>query len=1346
MPEETRFPIPASLQDLEREPYNLLPYPNNFDDDNEAARAESFSQLVTLIEDRNQILLNDGLYLFEKRPQSDSNVHEVYDPWMNGERIQALYTLVRKSTSLAPGTRWALIQALCQSVKILSSLLEDDQDSDHNDEASMQEDEAGATQQASTKTTRQKNVVSQEFRDAFACHLYMLFSIMFFMESEARIGVSGNKKSASRGGAKKKKNSSADSPMEGEDTIKMRAACADAMLTAAKSMGKNRFTLWKRGVADDSVVVLPCRIAYQMLESASGIIARKAASGDAALAIIAATADSCDSLLGTIIAALMDLMHSFEHLAPLCAELCTLVSTNRLGVELIREVGRLDTGGSSGSDSAHKASGIKFVAPFVCELALCRPQLVLANISHLLQHLETEPYYLRSTILTALGHIVGYIGQALKPNHTDSTSADAIECETSPGKLQKSRTALLDILQERSLDVSSYTRSAVLKSWIRLVDSDSIPVERILPVARMAIDRLQDKTVIVRKQSLQLLTTLLENNPYMGDLDPRPYRNKLSEMYAFVKENLPESIKEAHEASLAEARANEESEATILQLEQATLAAAIAEANAMDGIDELDAKDNEFRSKVQALKFAQSALDFIEQFEDASANLHGMLLSANGSDVTEALRFFVKARHFNLPCAVTGMKQALTLMWSTEQNIKDEVLKAFVDVFIAQPGTNGEDSLPSNQIATNLLILMSDVNVSEIASIEEAIGCLVKDERIPADVFSVLWSATATAKESDTRASALHILSMAANADRGIVDSKSRLKVISDHALGDYTEEHRDWKMAYSGALALQRVERAQVDTSCAKYLVLEYIIDQLCVIARGDWCIDNIERDTLEWFSTAEQVIGALFVVSPAPEVSCAEIIRGMHHQTLGGSSRVEECHPLRLARFFHVLGHIAMKLLVYTEALSGSVRRANAKKSLKKQEEADKAKQRRSSESNGPDEDIEAELGMEAELEAENERQVAEIAEKEIVGRGLLSIFGPLLVRVVGNEGNKFNSEILRQTSTLALCKFMCVSSSFCEEHLPVIFTGLANAPKDDVTLRANTVIALGDLAFRFPNEVEPYTPRIYSCLRDDSTKVRRHTLMVLTHLILNDMIKVKGQVCEIALCLRDPDQRIRDTSRLLFHELSKRSNNPVYNLLPDIISQLSLIELVKDDFRSILSFLLGYIKKDKQNEMLIEKLCQRFPKCQNISQKADISYCMAQLKVNDRSVKFLVDNFKLYKDALHDDDVKRNFVSILTKAKKHSKQELKQGLDEFESKINEEAKVGMENKLAGEKAAKAKARASKRVGGRMSKVLESVNESDNESEIESEDDVPAKPLAPVDPNKCLERRTSRRSRNVV
>ena len=46
-----------------------------------------------------------------------------------------------------------------------------------------------------------------------------------------------------------------------------------------------------------------------------------------------------------------------------------------------------------------------------------------------------------------------------------------------------------------------------------------------------------------------------------------------------------------------------------------------------------------------------------------------------------------------------------------------------------------------------------------------------------------------------------------------------------------------------------------------------------------------------------------------------------------------------------------------------------------------------------------------------------------------------------------------------------------------------------------------------------------------------------MVLTHLILNDMIKVKGQIAEIAMCLEDEDMRVKDLTRMFFQELSKR-----------------------------------------------------------------------------------------------------------------------------------------------------------------------------------------------------------------
>eukprot|EP00593_Proboscia_inermis_P006340 CAMPEP_0171317500 /NCGR_PEP_ID=MMETSP0816-20121228/81080_1 /TAXON_ID=420281 /ORGANISM="Proboscia inermis, Strain CCAP1064/1" /LENGTH=74 /DNA_ID=CAMNT_0011810819 /DNA_START=24 /DNA_END=244 /DNA_ORIENTATION=- len=47
---------------------------------------------------------------------------------------------------------------------------------------------------------------------------------------------------------------------------------------------------------------------------------------------------------------------------------------------------------------------------------------------------------------------------------------------------QKNRDALLDILIKCTHDVSSFTRAAVLKSFAQLTESDSLPLDRAMPV------------------------------------------------------------------------------------------------------------------------------------------------------------------------------------------------------------------------------------------------------------------------------------------------------------------------------------------------------------------------------------------------------------------------------------------------------------------------------------------------------------------------------------------------------------------------------------------------------------------------------------------------------------------------------------------------------------------------------------------------------------------------------------------------------------------------------------------------------------------------------------------------
>ena len=53
-----------------------------------------------------------------------------------------------------------------------------------------------------------------------------------------------------------------------------------------------------------------------------------------------------------------------------------------------------------------------------------------------------------------------------------------------------------------------------------------------------------------------------------------------------------------------------------------------------------------------------------------------------------------------------------------------------------------------------------------------------------------------------------------------------------------------------------------------------------------------------------------------------------------------------------------------------------------------------------------------------------------------------------------------------------------------------------------------------------------------------MRKTSLMVLTHLILNDMMKVKGHVAALALRLRDDEPRIAALAALFFHELANKA----------------------------------------------------------------------------------------------------------------------------------------------------------------------------------------------------------------
>lgn len=328
---------------------------------------------------------------------------------------------------------------------------------------------------------KSQETLPQNFRDAFSSHVYMLYSFMFLTESHAANAVKSQKPT--------------------DALMLQRSTCTETMLLATEVMVDYKAILWQRGVADEAVVLLPCRSAYYLLERSTGVQAKKALCGEEAMEIIAKSVAPKDAPLTPVVATLMDLMHSHEHMAPVVAEIAGKLSqSEQLAVELLREYGHLDGSGDA------RANGVKNIAPFVVEIATLNPRIVFQQLPHLLHHFQTEAYHFRSALVNAIYHVLQYmyLEETKGKKRQDKLQMEESSVESTGRNFTKSRNKMLDHLTERVFDTSSFTRSTVLKAWVNLTVNKLLPKDRIIPATRMAMDRLNDKTVLVRKQAMQV--------------------------------------------------------------------------------------------------------------------------------------------------------------------------------------------------------------------------------------------------------------------------------------------------------------------------------------------------------------------------------------------------------------------------------------------------------------------------------------------------------------------------------------------------------------------------------------------------------------------------------------------------------------------------------------------------------------------------------------------------------------------------------------------------------------------------------------------------------------------------
>jgi condensin complex subunit 1 len=227
-------------------------------------------------------------------------------------------------------------------------------------------------------------------------------------------------------------------------------------------------------------------------------------------------------------------------------------------------------------------------------------------------------------------------------------------------------------------------------------------------------------------------------------------------------------------------------------------------------------------------------------------------------------------------------------------------------------------------------------------------------------------------------------------------------------------------------------------------------------------------------------QAVDLLFSAASAPDESAERILRALVAAASEGGT------PSALARAFAVAGHVALRLLIYVdERISQRTKGAAEAKG-----------------SEGNVEEVGVSALAAAEFEAEELRAASE---REL--SSLASLLGAL-VPPMRTAALSSRDDALRICAGTALVKVMCLSPKLCEDNLQCVFSLLASKSVPP-PLRSNVVVGLADVATRFPNAFEPWTSLFVRTLRDEDADIRRTAIVVVTHLTLNDMIKVGGGV---------------------------------------------------------------------------------------------------------------------------------------------------------------------------------------------------------------------------------------------
>ncbi len=114
------------------------------------------------------------------------------------------------------------------------------------------------------------------------------------------------------------------------------------------------------------------------------------------------------------------------------------------------------------------------------------------------------------------------------------------------------------------------------------------------------------------------------------------------------------------------------------------------------------------------------------------------------------------------------------------------------------------------------------------------------------------------------------------------------------------------------------------------------------------------------------------------------------------------------------------------------------------------------------------------------------------------------------------------------------MILNKNQTKEKLGILYDILKHENISE-KIKSNVIIGIGDLFCRFPNLLNLQIRNLFDCLNSESKFLKRTTITVLSHLILNDYMKIKTEIVFFVMLLDDDDKSIVQITKVFFYELN-------------------------------------------------------------------------------------------------------------------------------------------------------------------------------------------------------------------